>query len=227
MILSHRRSARPLPSAYGIFRRTVNIMVAAFLVLWLAVSPSKADTLRLLGLGDSLMAGYGLAKKDSFPTQLESALKDRGHDVTLLNAGVSGDTTAGGRSRLAWSLADKPNAVIVELGGNDGLRGLPPKETEKNLRAILQELKQQGLPVLLTGMLAPPNMGRAYGAKFNAVFGKLADEFEVVFYPFFLEGVAGEPTLNQPDGIHPNEEGVKVIVARILPSVEALLAKVR
>jgi len=186
----------------------------------------RAETIRILGLGDSLMAGYGLAEEDAFPTRLEAALKARGHDVEIINAGVSGDTTAGGRARLAWSLAENPDAAIVELGGNDGLRGLPPEETYANLDAILSELAAAEVPALLTGMLAPPNMGRQYGEEFAAVFPRLAEKHDVVFDPFFLEGVAADESLNQGDGIHPNPEGVAKIVERILPKVEGLIARV-
>ena len=195
--------------------------------LWImAVSPAAADTIRILGLGDSLMAGYGLAEADIFPVRLEEALRARGYDVSIINAGVSGDTTAGGRARLGWSLAEDPDAVIVELGGNDGLRGLPPEETRRNLDAILTELNDAGLPTLFTGMLAPPNLGREYGAAFQQVFNDLGAKHDVVYDPFFLEGVAANEALNQPDGIHPNADGVDVIVERILPLVEELLARV-
>jgi acyl-CoA thioesterase-1 len=147
--------------------------------------------------------------------------------VRVLDGGVSGDTTAGGLARLDWALADRPDAVIVELGGNDGLRALPPAQTEANLAAILDRLAARGTPALLAGMLAPPNLGAAYGGEFAAVFHRLAQARPgVVFYPFFLDGVAADPALNQPDGIHPNAAGVAEIVRRILPAVEALLAKV-
>ncbi len=184
-----------------------------------------ADEIRLLALGDSLSAGYGLALGQGFTDQLETALREDGWDVAVLNGGVSGDTTAGGLARLDWMLADRPDAVIVELGANDGLRGLDPNATRANLDAILQKLKQHNIPVLLAGMLAPPNMGGEYGEDFNGLFPALADRHEVLFYPFFLEGVAANPALNQEDAIHPNAEGVAEIVRRILPSVKALLAR--
>ena len=184
-----------------------------------------ADEIRLLALGDSLSAGYGLALGQGFTDQLETALREQGLDVVVVNGGVSGDTTAGGLARLEWMLADAPDAVIVELGANDGLRGLDPNQTQANLDAILQKLKQRDIPALLTGMLAPPNMGGEYGEDFKRLYPALADRHEVLFYPFFLEGVAANPALNQEDAIHPNAKGVAEIVRRILPSVKALLAR--
>lgn len=202
-------------------------MVTAGLLFASTVGAARADTVTILGLGDSLMAGYGLAEEDAFPTRLEAALREAGHDVTIVNAGVSGDTTAGGASRLAWSLAEQPDAAIVELGGNDGLRGIPTEDTRRNLDAILSTLAERDIPVLFAGMLAPPNMGREYGEDFRAVFQDLAAEYDVVFYPFFLDGVAGDLSLNQPDGIHPNRAGVDIIVERILPYVEELVARTK
>ncbi len=188
--------------------------------------PVAADPLRLLALGDSLTAGYGLPHEDAFPVRLEDALRARGHAVVVLDAGVSGDTTAGGRARLDWVLADDPDAAIVALGGNDGLRGLDTEGTRENLMAIVDRLQGEGMPVLIAGMLAPPNLGADYGAAFNAVFPEVAEETGALLYPFFLEGVAAEPALNQADGIHPTAEGVAVMVAGILPAVEALLTRV-
>lgn len=182
--------------------------------------------LRILALGDSLTAGYGLADlKDSFPAQLERALVAKGHAVTVLPGGVSGDTTTGGLNRLEWSLAAQPDAVIVELGANDGLRAIDPKLTADNLRALVRRIRRDGTPVLLTGMLAPPNLGRDYDDRFNAVFPTVAKETGVLFYPFFLDGVAANPALNQEDHLHPTPAGVAIIVARILPMVEQLLAQ--
>ena len=146
-------------------------------------------------------------------------------DVKVLNGGVSGDTTAGGLARLDWMLSDQPDAVIVELGANDGLRGLDPDETQANLDAILNKLNERNIPVLLTGMIAPPNMGSEYGEDFNGIYPMLANRYDVVFYPFFLEGAAGNPELNQEDAIHPNAKGVAEIIRRILPSVKELLAQ--
>lgn len=202
-------------------------MLALALATALATSPASAEPIRILGLGDSLMAGYGLPDDDAFPTRLEAALRAAGHDVRVINAGVSGDTTAGGAARLGWSLSEAPDAAIVELGGNDGLRGIPPEDTRRNLEAILTTLADKDIPVLFTGMLAPPNMGREYGDDFARVFEELAGAHDVVYYPFFLDGVAGDLSLNQPDGIHPNRAGVDVIVDRILPYAETLLARVK
>ncbi|MCR6630517.1 MAG: arylesterase [Magnetospirillum sp.] len=158
-----------------------------------------------------------------FRPSLERALRAAGYDVALLNAGVSGDTSAGGRARLDWALADKPQVAIVELGANDGLRGLDPKLTEQNLDAILTKLKAAGIRVLLTGMLAPPNYGPDYAQAYAALFPRLAERHKVPFYPFFLEGVARDPRYTQPDGLHPNPAGVAEVVQRILPSVKAVL----
>ena len=188
---------------------------------------AQTQPLRLVALGDSLTAGYGLPPGQGFVPRLEAALRQRGHDVRVLDAGVSGDTTAGGLARLDWALAERPHAAIVELGGNDGLRGLPPRDSHANLAGILDKLAARKIPALLAGMVAPPNLGTEYGREFLATFADLARERpEVVFYPFFLEGVAADPALNQPDGIHPNARGVEEVVRRILPAVEALLARV-
>jgi acyl-CoA thioesterase-1 len=186
-----------------------------------------APPVRLLALGDSLTAGYGLPQGQGFVPRLQAELAARGRAVQVIDAGVSGDTTAGGLARLDWALADNPQAAIVALGGNDGLRALPPAQSRASLAAILDRLKARGIPVLLAGMLAPPNLGADYGREFAAVFTDLARQRpELVFYPFFLEGVAGDPALNQPDGIHPNERGVAEILRRMLPAVEALLQRV-
>lgn len=196
------------------------------------VSASEAPaSLRLMILGDSLTAGYGLAREDSFPARLEQALRDEGYAVSVVNAGVSGDTTAAGLARLPWvlgtSAASPPDAVMVELGANDGLRGLDPEAAHANLDAIVSELRARGLPVLLTGMKAPPNLGPEYGREFEAVFTRLAGKHGLALYPFFLEGVAAVPALNQADGIHPNRAGVDEIVRRILPATMDFLDTVR
>lgn len=183
------------------------------------------SALRLLVLGDSLSAGYGLKPEDSFPTRLEEALDVAGYDVHVINAGVSGDTTAGGLSRLEWALADKPQIVLVELGGNDALRGLPPAETYANLESIIVKLKKNGVRVVLAGMQAPRNLGKDYTLEFDAIYPRLARQYDVPLYPFFLDGVALDPALNQPDGIHPNPAGVKVIVNKILPLLESELVQ--
>lgn len=185
--------------------------------------PASAEPLRLLALGDSLTAGYGVGPGDSFPDQLQRALRAAGYDVAVVNAGVSGDTSAGGRARLDWALADRPQVAIVELGANDGLRGLDLGQMEANLDDILTRLKAQGVRVLLTGMRAPPNYGADYAQAFAAVFPRLAHRHQVAFYPFFLDGVARDPRFNQPDGLHPTADGVAEIVRRMLPAVRALL----
>lgn len=193
-----------------------------------AAAPVAAtEPVKILMLGDSLTAGYGLNKGESLPAQLETALRADAFDARVVNGGVSGDTTAGGRARLAWSLADGADALIVALGANDGLRGLPPQETEANLDAIIRGAKTAGVPVLLLGMHAPPNLGFEYGADFDAMFPRLADRHGVAFYPFLLDGVAARPELNQDDGIHPNAEGVAVVVGKILPFVRELIKQAR
>lgn len=187
----------------------------------------EVSSIRILALGDSLTAGYGLDDLSlAFPARLEDELNAVGMDVDVLDAGLSGDTTAGGRSRLDWSLAENPDAVIVGLGGNDGLRALDPEVTYDNLNAILARLESEGLPVLLAGMMAPPNLGRDYGEQFFGVYKRLANEYDIVFYPFLLDGVAGEADLNQADRIHPNPEGVNVMVGKILPFAQQLVKRV-
>lgn len=207
---------------YGALALIVNALVL------FSAGLAGAETPRVVVLGDSLTAGYGLAAADSFPARLQAALRARGWDVEVVNAGVSGDTTAGGRARLGWALAPGPegkaSALIVELGANDGLRGLDPKASEANLDAILTEARSRGIGVLLTGMMAPPNLGREYATEFNGLFPRLAEKHDVALYPFFLRGVAAVPELNQKDGIHPNADGVAVIVENILPYVEDLLS---
>lgn len=213
-----------LRSASALARRV--LLVAALLApaaQTADAASAREDESRLLVLGDSLASGFGLGAEEAFPARLEAALKRRGFAVKVLNGGVSGDTSAGGRERLGWALGARPDAVILELGGNDGLRGLDPRETYRNLAAILERLKARDIPVLLAGMYAPPNLGPEYGREFNAVFPLLAQRFGVALYPFFLEGVAADPDLNQSDGIHPNGRGVEVIVERILPFVEKLV----
>jgi acyl-CoA thioesterase-1 len=196
-----------------------------FLVLTLANAAAAARPVKILALGTSLTQGYGLPPGTEFTLQLQAALKKAGIDAVVENAGVSGDTSAGGLSRLDWSLADRPDAAIVELGSNDMLRALPPQETEKNLRAILTRLKEAHIPVLLVGMKAQRNLGRDYVSQFDGIYPRLAKDYGVLFYPFLLDGVALNPKLNQADGMHPNPEGVKIIVARILPLVKKLVTE--
>jgi len=177
----------------------------------------------ILMIGDSLTAGYGLRQEHSIPVRLQEALLKAGRSVEIINAGVSGDTSAGGLSRFDWALSTKTDAVIVELGANDGLRGLDPEATFENLDAILVKARAASLPVLLAGMKAPPNLGPEYGEAFNAVYPRLAEKHGVLLYPFFLEGVAARAELNQDDAIHPNADGAKVIVEKLMPAVQELL----
>lgn len=198
----------------------------AVLALLVAVTGARAEPVTIVALGDSLTAGFGLPPGAGFPARLEAALRAEGADVTVVDAGVSGDTTSGGLARLDWSVGPEADAVILELGANDALRGLDPATTRANLTEILDRLDERGLPVLLAGMLAPPNLGPEYGEAYAAVYRDLGTR-DVVFYPFFLEGVAADPSLNQPDGLHPTAQGIDVIVANILPSVRELIARAR
>ena len=194
-----------------------------------AAKPVNAATgkpVKLVVLGDSLSAGYGLPAASAFPVRLQKALKDRGVDVDMINAGVSGDTSSGGRDRVDWSVPEGTEAVILELGANDALRGLDPQLTRSALSDILTRLKARGVAVLLCGMVAPPNYGSDYAARFNAIYPDLAKSFGVPLYPFFLEGVAADAKLNQADGLHPTAEGVDAIVRNILPAVEAFLGAI-
>ena len=199
------------------------MLPAAALAQQAASPPEAGETLQIVAFGDSLSAGYGVGPGESFPEQLQAALRDAGHDVSVANAGVSGDTTSGGLARLEWSVPQEADLVIVELGANDALRGISPEITERNLDQILAKLEARDQAALLTGMMAPPNMGADYAAEFDGIYQRLADKYDVAFYPFFLDGVAAEPTLNQDDGMHPNPEGVAVIVERILPAVTKAL----
>lgn len=187
---------------------------------------SKGDEITLFAFGDSLTSGYGLPQSDSFPVKLEAALKAKGYSVKVINGGVAGDTTATALARLKWSLPRHVDAAIVELGANDAFRGELPGTMRTNLDAIIDSLKARDLPVLLAGMLAPPNLGPTYTNDFDASFRAIAEKHGVLFYPFFLEGVAMNDKLNQEDHIHPNPKGVDMVVAHILPSVERLLGEV-
>lgn len=205
-------------------------IVAALLCLVPAVSQAAGHPIRILAFGDSLTQGYGVPPGGDFPDVLEHALKLKGLDVTVINAGVSGDTSAGGLARLDWSLDDAknpPDAAIVELGANDGLRGLPVDDMAKNLDTILMRFKAHGIPVLLAGMKAPRNYGDAYAKKFDAVFPQLAKKYGVLLYPFFLDGVALNTGLLQPDGLHPNPKGVETIVGNMTPIVVRLVAEAK
>ncbi|MBL6927904.1 MAG: arylesterase [Rhodospirillales bacterium] len=208
---------------YGLVALFVNAVV-----ILTCFSAAAAEVTRIVVLGDSLTAGYGLARPTSFTVRLQSALRGADNPAIIENAGVSGDTSAGGLARLDWALAPKDgkpaDALIIELGANDGLRGIDPASTEQNLDAIVEKARARGVRVLLAGMRAPPNLGREYGTEFNEIFPRLAKKHGIVLYPFFLDGVAAISHLNQRDGIHPNATGVDVIVERILPYVKNLIA---
>jgi acyl-CoA thioesterase-1 len=186
----------------------------------------ETKPLKMVVLGDSLSAGFGLSAPAAFPARLQKALQSKGIEVDIINAGVSGDTSSGGRDRLDWSVPEGTKAVILELGANDALRGVDPKVTRSALTDILTRLKARGIAVLLCGMYAPPNYGAEYSASFNTIYPDLAKQFGVPLYPFFLEGVATEAKLNQPDGLHPTAEGIDLIVKNILPTVEAFLGSI-
>lgn len=205
------------------FKRMLSMIAA----LVLAGAGAHAVPVKILALGTSLTQGYGVAPGLDFTAVLEARLKASGVDAKVINAGVSGDTSAGGLARLDWSLADHPDAAIVELGSNDALRGQSPAETQKNLTAILTRLKAAHIPVLLAGMMAPRNLGPEYAAQFDPIYPRLAKQFGTLLYPFLLDGVAMNPKLNQADGIHPNPAGVKIIVERIMPLVKRLVAQVK
>jgi acyl-CoA thioesterase-1 len=192
-----------------------------------ASAPAAARTLQIVALGDSLTAGLGLPAGQSFPDVLQKALRAKGYDVEIANAGVSGDTAADGLARLDWATPDGTDAAIVELGANDMLRGLDPAATKKSLSEILARFQERRVPVLIAGMRAAPNLGSDYQARFDAIYPDLARQYGAALYPFFLDGVAADPKLNQKDGMHPTKEGVEAIVARMTPAVEALIAKAK
>ncbi|HEY8016238.1 MAG TPA: arylesterase [Dongiaceae bacterium] len=200
-------------------------MVLLAVIVQLGAFGAQAAPVKILALGDSLTAGYGLPAGEGFVPQLEKALRAQGLDARVLDGGVSGDTTAGGLARLDWALAEDPQVVIVELGANDALRGLDPGQAKSNLDAILAKLTAQHRAVLLAGMLAPRNLGADYVTAFDAIYPDLAKHYGVGLYPFFLEGVAANPALNQADGLHPTAEGVAIIVRGILPSLRQVIAK--
>jgi acyl-CoA thioesterase-1 len=209
----------------------ITIIFACAAALAAMIAPSSAaqaqgQPIRLVALGDSLSAGYGLPQEAAFPVVLERALKARGHKVEVTNAGVSGDTSSGGLDRLDWSVPDGTDGVILELGANDMLRGLDPALTRRNIEAIVERLKARNIPVMLAGMYASRNLGPDYVQKFDSLYPDIAKKHDLVLYPFFLEGVAGDRSLNLPDGLHPTAKGVEIIVGRILPSVETFLARI-
>jgi acyl-CoA thioesterase I len=201
------------------FKRVLGAFLAAGLLVFSGI-PAGAEPYRIVGFGDSLMAGFGLDAGDGFTEKLQAALKAKGIDAEVANAGVSGDTSSGGLSRLDWSVPDGTQLVLLELGANDMLRGITPDITEKNLDAMLAWLKERNIPVLLIGMRAAPNLGSDYQAAFDGIYPKLAERYGVPLYPFFLDGVAADPKYLQADQMHPNAAGVDVMVDRILPALE-------
>jgi acyl-CoA thioesterase I len=202
-------------------------ILAALVLLFSAIAPLRAEPVTILALGDSLFAGLGLDQPQSYPAQLEAALKAKGLDVVVINAGVSGDTVVQGAARLDWALGDDVDAVMVELGANDALRGLPPEQAEAALEQIAAVVTAKKMPLLLMGMKSPPNMGPDYAAKFEPMYARIAEKHGATLYPFYLDGVAADANLNQADGIHPNSQGVAIIVQKTLPMVEALVAKAK
>ena len=211
-------------ASYGHYALRVQTIAIALLMF---AAAAEARALHIVALGDSLTAGYGLPPGQSFPDALARALKAKGWDVEVTNAGVSGETAEDGLARYDWSVPAGTDALIVELGANDMLRGRPPETAKDALAQILAKAKQAHLAVLLTGMRAAPNLGAQYQKQFDAIFPDLAKQYGVALYPFYLDGVAGDPKLNQPDGLHPTREGVEKIVAGILPSVERLLSDIK
>lgn len=210
-----------LGNGYGRFAAAVNSLMVLLLCLLTGIGQADAQVapIRIAFLGDSLTAGYGVKPAEAIPARLQAALKAESRNVEILNHGVSGDTTAGGLDRVDWMLADKPDIVVVELGANDALRAIDPATTERNLDMIVTKLKDAKVTVWLAGMLAPRNLGPQYAAQFDGIYRKLADKHGLPLYPFFLEGVAQDPALNQADGIHPNPKGVDVVVRNLLPFV--------
>jgi len=206
-----------------IFKRFVSVFAAAMMAALALSAQATAEAAKIVAFGDSLTAGYQLAPGESFPEKLEAALRAKGHDVVIVNAGVSGDTTSGGLARLDWSVPDDTDLVILELGANDMLRGVSPEITRSNLDAMITRLDQRDIDVLLAGMLAAPNLGPDYAQAFNSIYGDLADRHDLPLYPFFLDGVAAQAGLLLEDGMHPNAEGVDRMVEGILPLVEAQL----
>ena len=209
----------------------MHIAVLMLAVMTIATNASAqaqpaAQPIKLVVLGDSLSAGLGLPAQEAFPTKLQKSLQAKGIEVDMTNAGVSGDTASGGRDRLDWSVPEGTEGVIVELGANDALRGIDPGLTRAALTDIVQRLKARGIPVMLCGMLAPPNYGADYAARFNSIYPDLAKQFDVPLYPFFLDGVAADAKLNQADGIHPTAAGVDIIVGNMMPTVEAFLRNI-
>jgi acyl-CoA thioesterase I len=223
-----RRAGGRASAPYGRAGLVRQIFFAFAILALLCVAPALAQSaparpLRIVALGDSLTAGYGLSADKAFPAALEKALREKGHDVEIVNAGVSGDTSAGLKERLDWALGEGADGAIVEIGANDMLRGLDPDQTRANLDAILGALREKKIPFLITGMRAAPNLGGPYAAQFEPIYAALAQKYQAPLYPFFLDGVAGVPDRQLPDGLHPNPKGVEIVVAGILPLVTAWL----
>jgi acyl-CoA thioesterase-1 len=208
------------------FKALAGAIIAAVLLVSVAVR-ADAGTIDIVGFGDSLMAGYELPPEDAFPARLEKLLKGKGHDVTIANAGVSGDTTADGLARIDWSIPDGTEGVILELGANDALRGLSPAESRANLEAAIMRLKERNIPILLVGILAPPNMGEDYARQFNAIYKDLAAKHGLILYPFLLDGVVLQASLQLKDGMHPNADGTRVMAEKFLPTAEAFLKSLK
>ncbi len=207
------------------FKAARQILMTLLFMVGLAAS-AEARTLNIVAFGDSIMAGYQLAPEDAFPAQLEKALKDKGYDVLLTNASVSGDTSADGLARLDWSIPDGTDGVILELGANDALRGLSPAETRENLVAMIERLKERRIPILLSGMRAPPNMGSDYAAHFDPIYPELAERYDLTFYPLMIEAYVLDSSLKISDGLHPNPQGVAAMTADFLPTMEKFLLNI-
>ena len=230
--MSQQRSSHPKSSGIrSIFSPLLILTTASFVLVASLLAPAQADStqqpITIVALGDSLTAGFGLRPADAFPVQLQRALRRKGHNVKIVNAGVSGDTANAGLRRFEWAVPKSADALILELGANDALRALPPKNAEAALGKIIKKAQARGLPVLVAGMYAPRNLGRKYVRKFDAIFPRLAKRHGTLLYPFFLDGVARKSALNLRDGIHPNARGIAIIVKRILPSVEQLLERAK
>ncbi|MCA0035178.1 arylesterase [Mesorhizobium sp. B263B2A] len=206
------------------FKRRIAAGLIVFLAICGAISSARAEPFKIVGFGDSLMAGFRLGPDEGFTDKLQAALRAKGHDVAVANAGVSGDTTSGGLARLDWSVPDGTQLVILELGANDMLRGVAPDITRKNLDEMLAKLKGRKIAVLLAGMRAAPNLGADYQNAFDAIFPGLAKKYDIDLYPFFLDGVAGEPGMQLEDGLHPSVKGIDRMVERILPTIEKAIA---
>ncbi|MDF1608197.1 arylesterase [Hoeflea sp. YIM 152468] len=209
------------------FRSLIVGLAVNFGILASSATAFAEAQITLVGFGDSLMAAYNLQADEGVPARLQAELNARGHAVEIIDAGVSGDTTSGGLARLDWSIPDGVDGVILELGANDALRGLPPAKTRENLEAMIARLQQRGIAILLAGMLAPPNMGAEYETAFNAIYPDLAAKYDLALYPFFLDGVTGNADLLLGDGMHPNANGINEMVERILPVAEQFLASIK